>query len=44
MTHIYLFLWQEVNRLKNEMVAMEKAVVERMGYLQRYKVTGLAQA
>ncbi|XP_052811330.1 centrosomal protein of 290 kDa-like [Mya arenaria] len=28
---------KEINRLKNEMVAMEQAVVERMGYLQRYK-------
>ena len=36
--YIYWILLQEVNRLKNEMVAMEKAVVERMGYLQRYKV------
>ena len=29
--------YQEISRLKNESVAMEQAVVERLGYLQRYK-------
>ena len=31
-------LLQEINRYKNEMCAVETAVAERMGYLQRYKV------
>ena len=32
------FFLQEINRYKNEMCAVETAVAERMGYLQRYKV------
>ncbi|KAL3881749.1 hypothetical protein ACJMK2_028144 [Sinanodonta woodiana] len=34
-------LRKEVNRLKNEMAAMETAVSERLGYLQRYKDTSV---
>ena len=29
---------QTISRLNNEMIAMETAVAERLGYLQRYKV------
>ncbi len=34
-------LFQETTRLKSDMVAMETAVQERLGYLQRYKVGDL---
>ena len=30
---------QENTKLKNDMIAMEGAVAERLGYLQRYKVS-----
>lgn len=32
-------LRKEVTKLKNETIAMETAVTERLGYLQRYKVS-----
>lgn len=32
------FDFQEVNKLRNEMVQMETAITERLGYLQRHKV------
>lgn len=32
-------LRKENNKLKNEMIAMEAAVAERVGYLQRYKAS-----
>lgn len=38
MQEIETSLRKEVTRLKNEAIAMETAVTERLGYLQRYKV------
>lgn len=35
------FLRKDNTKLRNEVVAMETAVTERLGYLQRYKVTWL---
>ena len=33
-------LRKENTKLKNEVIAMETAVTERLGYLQRFKVSG----
>lgn len=38
MQEIETSLRKEVTKLKNETIAMETAVTERLGYLQRYKV------
>ena len=35
---VYVHTSQENDRLKQDMVTMEKAITERMGYLQRHKV------
>lgn len=34
-----IFFLKEIHRYKNEMASMETAVQERMGYLQRFKVS-----
>lgn len=34
-----LYFVQEIHRFKNEMASMETAVQERLGYLQRFKVS-----
>lgn len=38
MQEVEASLRKEVIRLRNETIAMETAVTERLGYLQRYKV------
>ena len=38
MQEIEASLRKENSKMKNEVVAMETAVTERLGYLQRYKV------
>lgn len=39
MQEVEASLRKEVTKLKNETIAMETAVTERLSYLQRYKVT-----
>lgn len=34
----FFMLHQENGRMKGDMIAMEKAIAERLGYLQRHKV------
>ena len=36
------FIFQESTKLKNEIIQMESAVSERLGYLQRFKVSQCA--
>ena len=38
-----IFFLQEIHRYKNEMASMETAVQERLGYLQRFKVSSKGQ-
>ena len=33
------FVYQENDRLRQDMVIMEKAITERLGYLQRHKAS-----
>ena len=37
LTEVQATLRKDSNKMKNEMIAMETAVAERLGYLQRYK-------
>lgn len=39
-----LYFVQEIHRFKNEMASMETAVQERLGYLQRFKVSKMIKA
>ena len=38
-----IFFLKEIHRYKNEMASMETAVQERLGYLQRFKVSSKGQ-